>query len=143
MSVEEDIDHESTSEAVCPHCGFEYQDSWEWGDDGDEDVTCERCEKHFSLEVEVHWRYSTRKLDCDEGTHVYLPAERNDTTQDDIERYKREGSCLAKYITEPRTSWRRDCAKCADFEHVEVALGEECPESLLNLPSATEVVSDE
>jgi DNA-directed RNA polymerase subunit RPC12/RpoP len=52
------IDHSSTQELVCPHCGFKFSDSWEWtGDDGDDE--CLECGKTFFWERMVEITYST------------------------------------------------------------------------------------
>lgn len=55
------IDHNFTREVVCPHCGYEHTDSWERHmDDGDqEDDTCERCGKDFTVDCTVTVTYST------------------------------------------------------------------------------------
>lgn len=39
ITVEREIDHEYTDEVVCPFCGYEESDSWEYK--GDEDLTGE------------------------------------------------------------------------------------------------------
>lgn len=55
--------HTYESEIVCPHCGYEYSDSWEMTDSGVEE--CENCCKEFKFEREVEVTYSTYKLDID------------------------------------------------------------------------------
>lgn len=54
-----EIDHEFTDEIVCPHCGHEHGDSWEWrGDDGEAD--CDDCGKPFEWSRNVSVCYSTK-----------------------------------------------------------------------------------
>lgn len=52
------IDHHYTDEAVCPHCGHEHSDTWEWQDGKHE---CAECEQPFELERHVEATYSTEK----------------------------------------------------------------------------------
>lgn len=58
---EEEIDHDFTSEVVCPHCGHIHGDSCELPDS--DDMYCANCgeEFHFTREIEV--TYSTYKKD--------------------------------------------------------------------------------
>lgn len=58
--MSKEIDHDFTDEIVCPHCGYEYQDSYEWHDYGEED--CIECEKSFSIERITTIQYTTRKV---------------------------------------------------------------------------------
>lgn len=53
------IDHEYTEEIVCPHCGEEFIDSWEFADIGEH--TCYECGGKFSHERDVTVTYSTQK----------------------------------------------------------------------------------
>ena len=53
-----------SDEIVCPHCGYEFSDSWEYHDTQDEQkVEClnEECSKTFSLFVEFDVTYKTIK----------------------------------------------------------------------------------
>lgn len=55
------FDHLYTDEIVCPHCGYEYSDSWELnGSSGEQE--CPECYEPFELEVTVTVNYSTSKL---------------------------------------------------------------------------------
>ncbi len=51
-----------TREIVCPHCGRQFTDSWEFNmDDGEEiDVECRYCEKEFVVTCDVTVTYSSR-----------------------------------------------------------------------------------
>jgi hypothetical protein len=54
-----EIDHEGTTEIVCPHCGHEFGDSWEASDSG-EDVC--HCGGKFEYERDVIVEYTTKKI---------------------------------------------------------------------------------
>ena len=63
MSAQEpnkEIDHKYTDEIVCPHCGAEFSDSFEFDESGETD--CYKCEKPFLYETHVEITYTTRKL---------------------------------------------------------------------------------
>lgn len=69
--MEKEIDHEYTSNIVCPYCGHEYQDSWETEEDyGTQE--CGECDKKFSYSRNVTVEYTTTKL-CDNNgvQHVW------------------------------------------------------------------------
>jgi len=54
------IDHKYTDEIVCPYCGSEHTDSWEYKEDSDE-IQCGECEKEFTYERIVTVEYCTSK----------------------------------------------------------------------------------
>lgn len=64
-----EIDHEYTKEIVCPHCGYEFIDSWEHNESlqsdqsGDNLISCHECEKNFVAHMDVEVYYSTSTLD--------------------------------------------------------------------------------
>lgn len=60
--MSEDIDHEYTDEVVCPYCGYEFSDSWEFKQDSYKSLDCDECGEEFSMEREVTVSYSTEKL---------------------------------------------------------------------------------
>lgn len=65
MSYEKDIDHEYTKEIVCPYCGCEFTDSWEYSSD-DEDlglIECynEECGKSFYAYRDIDISYVTEE----------------------------------------------------------------------------------
>ena len=66
-----EIDHEFADEVVCPYCGYQFRDSWEFAEYED-DIPCYECEKHFSIESHISRSFSTRKL-CTENQaqHVW------------------------------------------------------------------------
>ena len=53
------IDHEFTDEIVCPHCGYKFEESWEWEDEGE--ATCYGCEQDFTFERHTTVEYTTEK----------------------------------------------------------------------------------
>ena len=55
---ENGFDHEYTDEIVCPHCGFEYSDSWE-SSDGEKE--CYECGEKFHMVRNVEVTYVTYK----------------------------------------------------------------------------------
>lgn len=59
----DEIDHTHTPLIVCPYCGCEDQESWEWknGDEADDDIECSECGKEFSCSRSVQVTYSTSK----------------------------------------------------------------------------------
>lgn len=57
-----DIEHEYTSDPVCPHCGHKHRDAWEWDSDGSGQTECGECEKPFFWERIVTIEYTTSKL---------------------------------------------------------------------------------
>lgn len=60
----EEIDHEYTHEIVCPYCGAEKSDSWEYNlGDGDieKGIDCDLCGGVFNAECQIDVTYSTFK----------------------------------------------------------------------------------
>lgn len=60
--MSDNIIHEYTHKAVCPHCGYECEDSWEIndGEDGYAGVyECGRCEKNYHVTRHLTVKYST------------------------------------------------------------------------------------
>lgn len=55
------IDHEYTKEVVCPHCGYEENDSWEYSDDTE--TECSECGKLFGISIHEEVTYVTYKPD--------------------------------------------------------------------------------
>jgi len=50
--MKKEIDCSYTDEIVCPHCGYEFSDSWEnfqYNDEYIEGIECEKCEKEFNI----------------------------------------------------------------------------------------------
>lgn len=59
-----EINCSGTDEVVCPHCGYEFSDSWDFGFNGREmDIQCgnPECEKVFSCEPDYSVVYYSRK----------------------------------------------------------------------------------
>lgn len=56
------INHEQTQEVVCPYCGYEHVDSYEYDNEGT--AECENCGREFRYERD-YW-YSTCKMGDDD-----------------------------------------------------------------------------
>jgi len=54
-----------TREIVCPHCGHEFSDSWEYGRNDDDigTIECVSCEKAFNARRIVTIEYCTEVLE--------------------------------------------------------------------------------
>lgn len=59
MSLKQQFDTSWTKEAVCPHCGHEQSDSWEYSDSGV--YNCGSCDKKFHLTRNTKVTYTTEK----------------------------------------------------------------------------------
>ena len=55
------IDHKYTDQIVCPYCGNEHTDSWEFKEDSSE-IQCGECEQSFTYERQVTVEYCTSKI---------------------------------------------------------------------------------
>jgi len=64
----DEIDHKYTENIVCPHCGYEDTDSYEWERDAIEVhnavIECEDCGKKFSCSREFEITYTTEKYEA-------------------------------------------------------------------------------
>lgn len=63
INMKEEIDCEYTKEIVCPHCGYEFQDSYEYGSDAEEIglLQCDECGEMFYATRNITIDYSTEK----------------------------------------------------------------------------------
>lgn len=50
-----------TKEVVCPYCGNEFTDSWEW-DDYEDDIYCDDCGHTFAMERKIEVTYCSYKI---------------------------------------------------------------------------------
>lgn len=64
-----EVDHEYTSEPICPYCGAEVSDAWEM-DEHEEKEICNTCSSTFSCTREVIYEYSTEKVESCEPVEV-------------------------------------------------------------------------
>ena len=132
----DEFDTEYTKDIVCPHCGAEDGDSWESNDCDGNTQQCGSCDNDFVLAVHHEVTYSTSKVNCEEQKPAKLHqwGEKIDilvTTEADIERYVREGSCLARENDgeprRPHQTYVRTCAACGDNGYSEdVDIGGVC-----------------
>ena len=63
------IEHEYTSEIVCPYCGHRDRNSWEKSGNDEEEMEteCERCGREFFYYRHMIVEYSTLKKDENEA----------------------------------------------------------------------------
>lgn len=61
---EQVIDHEYTTDPVCPYCGYVMHDAWELNlEDGEyTEVECGHCEKSYKVSINISVHYSTEKI---------------------------------------------------------------------------------
>lgn len=119
-----DTDH--TDEIVCPYCGYEFSESYEYhGDDGQE-VQCHHCDKHFELSVDHRVTFSTRRIDCDDDAHEWGDAEAINRSQSDCDSYNERALCR-RTDWKPATLWKRCCINCDDAEYMDTELGGDNP----------------
>lgn len=46
---------------TCPWCGYEFEDYENEHEEGEIEVKCPVCEKHFEVEAECSWLFTSRK----------------------------------------------------------------------------------
>jgi hypothetical protein len=92
----EEIDCSYTDELICPYCGYEDSDSWEYfsrlGDSTN--AECGECGKTFRASQNVTVDYSSEKLPCmnGEGEHNWTKWEECFPFDNSERRYCRECS---------------------------------------------------
>lgn len=71
IEIDNQIDHERkyyyNPEIVCPHCDYEYSDSWEnynVHDIDDREIDCQNCNEPFILSIDTTVEYSTYFKKC-------------------------------------------------------------------------------
>ncbi len=57
-----------TPEIICPYCGHEHGDSWEYGGGGEDTDTaiCDECDREFEWSRFIITEYSTKRIGGDE-----------------------------------------------------------------------------
>jgi len=63
------VEHFNEDEIICPHCNYEYSDSWEFDDSDGEEYECETCGEKFTLTTETIRKYTTKRIDCGDDKH--------------------------------------------------------------------------
>jgi hypothetical protein len=58
-----EVDHEYTNCIVCPYCGHQFKDSWEYGRGEGYlgEIACELCEESFHARRMITVTYTTSK----------------------------------------------------------------------------------
>jgi len=69
-----EIEHNSTDEIICPWCGYHHGDEWELSLDSD-DLICDDCEKEFHYNRDVSISYTTERKQCGNNGCEYEVAE--------------------------------------------------------------------
>jgi len=63
--MNKEIDHDNTDEIVCPHCGYEHRDSWDFFSydycDDSTESECGSCGLMMIITREFDVKYSTSK----------------------------------------------------------------------------------
>ena len=62
--MEKEIDCTNTSEVVCPYCGYESSDSYDYfypGNTNDAEIECGECYKEFSVYRDIFVSYNSYK----------------------------------------------------------------------------------
>lgn len=113
-----EIDHEYTNEAVCPWCGNEVGESWEFGDYVD-DYECDDCGKHFNISRNTEITYCTSRNKC-EGDCDY--------------RLGTADSFLTSFIKEGKNYTVWYCRKCHDEKILTGPVGENNEPYVIPLP---------
>lgn len=60
---DEKIYTDSTDKPICPHCGHEHTDTWEWEGEDFEYSECESCEEVFHAWKHISISWTTNKVD--------------------------------------------------------------------------------
>lgn len=58
-----DIDTSRTDDIVCPYCGHEHGDSWEFDLSGSGIVECNKCEREFKAAREIEVYYWSEEIE--------------------------------------------------------------------------------
>jgi hypothetical protein len=80
VAARDDIDHDYTQEIVCPHCGEEHGDSWEYnlGDSDTIEVECEECSEPFYATCCIEVTYSTSVITAEDRERERKQKEREE-----------------------------------------------------------------
>lgn len=63
MTDKQEFDTDFTDEVVCPWCGYEHGDSWEFSDEQRYD--CDECKRPFHLSRDIEVTYSTSRIEAE------------------------------------------------------------------------------
>lgn len=101
----------------CPYCDWEDSDSWEFNEDSGTH-TCGGCEKEFNVERHIEVTYSTSRIKCEEGKHIYQ-----------LESYFIHKRKYDKGWSDlPEAEWQyirvEMCAECGGIEYIKIGKDE-------------------
>lgn len=113
------MEHRNERNIICPYCGWEDEDSWEFDSD-EEVVTCRGCEKEFNVTREIEVTYSTSRIECEPFKHDYK-----------LDHYfisKRKHIKGDVWADLPENEWKYikivECNICDDKDYIEITKDE-------------------
>jgi len=114
------MEHNNERNITCPYCGWEDEDSWEFGED-EGTATCGSCEKEFNVTREIEVTYSTSRIECEEGEHNYKV--------EDYHIHKQKYNTKTKdWDKLPELEWEyiriEVCDICEDKEYIKITKDE-------------------
>ena len=69
---------------ICPYCGWEDIDSWEYADGLIHEIDCPECGRTFNLDVEVEVKYTTTRREEDmPSSYPYMTDEEREKLEDE------------------------------------------------------------
>ena len=118
----EDGECNGTREIICPKCGHENGDSWEYTD-SDDDMECDKCGAKFSMEREVDVTYTTRLQECNNGNGCAVEDVEYDHRMMRDSKADYSGKCI-KFVPIPEEEWKitdiwtyKKCGTSYLFDH--------------------------
>ena len=121
------MSHYQEDEIICPHCDEQYtSDSWDYHDSDGDTLTCNDCDKDFTLSVNHSITFSTDKVDCEDEKHDMDFENRviSVSDQERCDKWNRE-RFLNKHW-EPHKTVRIYCKNCEYTTHEEFELRQPC-----------------
>lgn len=114
-------EHICEDEIKCPHCDYEYSDSWEYNHCEDDKLECLSCDKAFALTANNTVDYSTKVFDCKDDDHKWGCGSYNDIDQETLDRWKKDSvmAMCVKENTAPHWLWTRRCLDCTEEQYSE------------------------
>lgn len=121
--MNEKIDHENTDEIVCPYCGHEHSDCWEWENDEGK-IECDECDKVFNYCRNHSVDYNTSRITCKEGKHKFIFDEPHISYTKYGYLREEKGRCTFTEFILPEEMWTYKeiftCTECDENEFREI-----------------------
>ncbi len=102
--------HILTKNIICPYCGYEEFDSWEYNDDEGE-IECPYCEKKFYYKRSITIKYTTTS-NCEDNDEDH---EWNEWEYIEIDKNWRD-----EILEEVNDFYMRKCKKCDEQDFMEL-----------------------